>query len=353
MEKVHEIRIAATGKLEDDIVTAITRAQTLYARSGLAFKWTTNQFRMWRAGGGNHPGAAQMAVHNIEICADWGGVEMPEAGVRAVSGLSDEIIDLQINITGARTDAVITDLISGRAIVSEWCVAWANEGLGQAVRAPMNKNPTHNAFMGMQPLADRFGAKAVPVETGVAIIGCAPAIVDAVLQGWPQPEGRIHLPRRVSMYRTHSDHETDVRLSSPSAGNDLTWMAATSGQIHPSVIAMVLFEVLGEYLATESVCALNPGMQTFEQMVQITMPARLRQRMLMGPGADGAILIGERSCRVYPFTEISQPGRHRASDDTRSARLLEEALRSNPDPSAHTTICAQTGAMDIRIRRRN
>ena len=68
MEKVHEIRIAATGKLEDDIVTAITRAQTLYARSGLAFKWTTNQFRMWRAGGGNHPGAAQMAMNGNEWC---------------------------------------------------------------------------------------------------------------------------------------------------------------------------------------------------------------------------------------------------------------------------------------------
>ena len=211
----------------------------------------------------------------------------------------------------------------------------------------MNKNQTYNAPMGMQLLADRFGAKAVPVETGVAIIGCAPAIADAVLQGWPQPEGRIHLPRRLSTYSTHSDHETDVRLSSPSAGHDLTWMAATGGQMHPSVIAAVLFEVLGAYPATESMCALNPGMQTFEQLIQTTVPAHLRQRMLMGPAADGSILVGERNRRVYPFTEIKQPRRHRASDDTRSARLLEEALRSNPDPSAHTTIFAQIGTMDI------
>ena len=61
MEEVHEIRIAATEKLEDVIVTAITRALTLAAGSGLTLKWTTNQLRMRRAFGGNHPGAAQMA----------------------------------------------------------------------------------------------------------------------------------------------------------------------------------------------------------------------------------------------------------------------------------------------------
>ena len=212
----------------------------------------------------------------------------------------------------------------------------------------MNKNRTYNALMGMQPLADRFGAKAVPVETGVAIIGCAPAIADAVLQGWPQPEGRIHLPRGLSTYRTHSDHETDVRLSSPSAGHDLTWMAATGGQIRTPVSNRHgALRGAGEYPATESVCTFNPGTQTSGHMVQITVLARLRQRVLMGPGADGSILIGERICRVYLFTEIKQLGRHRASDDTRSARLLEEALRSNPDPFAHTTVFAQTGTMDI------
>ena len=58
MEEVHEIRIAATEKLEDDIVTAITRAQTLAARGGLTFKWTTSQLRMRRAVGGNRQGGS-------------------------------------------------------------------------------------------------------------------------------------------------------------------------------------------------------------------------------------------------------------------------------------------------------
>ena len=291
--EVHEIRIAATEELEDYVVTAITRAQTMADRNGLTFKWTTSQFRRRRVMGGNHPGAFQMAVHNVEIRAEWGGAERSEPGARAIRDINDEIIDLQNSIAGVQTEAIILDLTSGRANVSEWCVAWTNGELGQAVHAPMNKNQTYNALLGMQPLADRFGAKAVPVETGVAIIGCAPAIANAVLQGWPQPTGRIHLPRRISTCRTHSDHETDVRLSSPSAGHDLTWIAATGGQIHPSTIATVLYDVLGEYPTTESACALNPGTQA-EQMIQVTVPAHLRQRMLMGPGADGATYINRR-----------------------------------------------------------
>ena len=211
----------------------------------------------------------------------------------------------------------------------------------------MHKNQTHNALLGMQTLADRFGAKAVPVETGVAIIGCAPAIADAVLQGWPQPAGRIHLPRRISTYRTHCDHEADVRLSSPSAGHDLIWIAATGGQVHLSAVAVALFDVLGEYPTAESVCTLNPGTQAFEHMVQVTVPAHLRQRMLMGPGADGSILIEGRNYRVYPFTEIEQQGRHRASGDTHSARLLGDALRSNPDSYTRTTVFAQVARMGI------
>ena len=37
IQGVHEIRIAATGKLEDDVVTAITRAQITADRGGLTF----------------------------------------------------------------------------------------------------------------------------------------------------------------------------------------------------------------------------------------------------------------------------------------------------------------------------
>ena len=42
MEEVREIRIAATEKLEDDVVTAITRAQVTADRNDLTFKWTAN-----------------------------------------------------------------------------------------------------------------------------------------------------------------------------------------------------------------------------------------------------------------------------------------------------------------------
>ena len=68
--------------------------------------------------------------------------------------------------------------------------------------------------------------------------------------------------------------------------------------------------------------------------------------MLMGPGADGSILVDGMNHRVYPFTEVQQQGRHRADDDTRAARLLSEALRSNPVP-CRSTVVAQVATMDI------
>ena len=46
---------------------------------------------------------------------------------------------------------------------------------------------------------------------------------------------------------------------------------------------------------------------------------------------------------MYPFTEIKQQGRHRATDDTRAARLLGDALRSNPDSYVHTHRSLRTG----------
>ena len=233
-----------------------------------------------------------------------------------------------------------------RNINSEWCVTWTNAETGQAIHVPMHRNLTHIALTGIQPLAERFGAKAVPVETGVAIIGCAPAIADAVLQGWSQHEARIHILRRISTYLTHREHEADARLSSPSAGYDLTWMIATGGQVHPTAAARALFDILGEYPAAESVCGLNPHVRAFEQMIQVTDPTHLRQRMLMGPGADGPILVDGRNHRVHPFTEVQQQGRHRADDDTRAARLLSEALRSNPVP-CRSAVFAQAATMDI------
>ena len=347
MVELLEIKIAATTSLENEVLTAITRAQMAAHRCGMAFKWTTSQLRMSRAAGGCHPGAPQMAIHQIEIRSGQYGVGTTEECSRAVIVLKSEITDIQNDNAANQTRATIIDLANGHAIPSEWCVAWTKDEINQAVHVPMNRNQTYNALMGMQRLADRFGAKAVPVDTGVAVIGCAPAVVDAVLQGWPQHEGRTHQPRRISTYITHSHLESDVRLSAPAAGHDLAWMIATEGQVHPTAVAMAMREVLGEFPAVEPVCAFNPMKRMFEQMVQTTVPTHLRQRMLMGPGAEGSILVGERRCRVYPFTEVKQPGRHRAIDDTQATRLLEEALRSRPSPNPGTTIFAQTGTMDI------
>ena len=53
MEEVHGIRVAATGKLEDDVVAAITRAQNTADRSNLTFKWTTSQIRRQRGASGS------------------------------------------------------------------------------------------------------------------------------------------------------------------------------------------------------------------------------------------------------------------------------------------------------------
>ena len=228
----------------------------------------------------------------------------------------------------------------------EWCIAWSQEEMDHAIHVPMPRHLAYTALLGIQPIAMRFGAKAVPVETGVAIIGCAPAVAEAVLQGCAQQETGIHVPRRILTYPTHREHEVDIRLSSPSAGHDLTWMIATGGQVHPSTVANALRDVLGEYPTAEAVCGLNPHTREFEQMIQVTVPAHLRQRMLMGPGAEGRIFVEGRSHRVYPFTEVRQQGRHRAGDDTRAAGLLGEALRSNPT-SHRSTVFAQVATMHI------
>ena len=151
-------------------------------RNNLTFKWITSQLRRQRRVGGSHPGAAQMALHNVEIRTQWGGDRRTDMSTRVIRDLRDVIIDLQNSIGEVQSDAMRANLANGQAIANEWCVVWTNEELSQAVHAPMHKNQTHNALIGMQPLAKRFGARVVPVETGVAIIGCAPAIADAVLR---------------------------------------------------------------------------------------------------------------------------------------------------------------------------
>ena len=208
-----------------------------------------------------------MAIHQIETRGGQYGHGTTGEASGAVNALKREINDIQNDNAAGQTRTSIMDLADGRATPSEWCVAWTKDEIDQAVHVPMNKNQTYHALMGMQRLADRFGAKAVPIDTGVAVIGCAPAIVDAVLQGWPQPEGRIHQPRRISTYITQSHLERDIRLAAPAAGHDLTWVIATEGQMHPTAVARALSEVLGEFPAVEPVCAYNPEKRTFEQMI--------------------------------------------------------------------------------------
>ena len=125
-----------------------------------------------------------MAIHNVEVSTEWENVGGTEACIRVIGTLRSSLIELQNSIACAQSDVARTNLATGLSTINEWCVTWTNEEMGQAIHAPMHRSLTHNALIGMQPLAERFGAKAVPVETGVAIIGCAPAMADAVLQGW-------------------------------------------------------------------------------------------------------------------------------------------------------------------------
>ena len=111
-----------------------------------------------------------MAIHQIEIRSGHYGDGATGEESRAVNALKSEITDIQNDNAASQTRATIIDLANGHAIPSEWCVAWTKDEINQAVHVPMNRNQTYNALMGMQRLADRFGAKAVPVDTGVAVI---------------------------------------------------------------------------------------------------------------------------------------------------------------------------------------
>ena len=101
MEEVHGIRVVATGKLEDDVIAAITRAQGTADRSNLTFKWATSQIRRQRGASGSHPGAAQMALHNVEVRTEWGNDSGTEMCIRVISDLRDFLVELQNSIAHA------------------------------------------------------------------------------------------------------------------------------------------------------------------------------------------------------------------------------------------------------------
>ena len=117
-----------------------------------------------------------MAIHQIVTRGGQYGRGTPSEAGNAIHALKREICDLQNNNSAGQTRTSIMSLADGRGTPSEWCVAWTKDEIDQAVHVPMNRNQTYSALMGMQRLADRFGAKAVPIDTGVAVIGCAPAI---------------------------------------------------------------------------------------------------------------------------------------------------------------------------------
>ena len=346
MEDSRGISIAATGKVEDEVTAAIVRAQTTAGRDNLLFRWDTSHVRRQRGTNRSQPGAPQMAIHTVEISVQRGRADGAERCDRVINALKSALTEAHNSSACSQVGSAGESPPRIGHNAGEWCIAWTPEEMEQAIHVPMPRHLTYTALLGMQPMAERFGAKAVPVETGVAIIGCAPAVAEAVLQGCSQQETGIHVPRRILTYLAHCEHEADIRLSSPSAGHDLTWMIATGGQVHPSTVASALRDVLGEYPTAEAVCGLNPHAHAFEQMIQITVPAHLRQRMLMGPGAEGSMFVDGRNHRVYPFTEVRQQGRHRAGDDTRAAGLLGEALRSNP-ATHRSTVFAQVATMDI------
>ena len=119
-------------------------------------------------------------------------------------------------------------------------------------------------------------------------------------------------------------------------------MVAIGGQIHPAEVARALFWVLGEQPTAESVCGLHPDTNQFSQMVQVTVPAHLRQLMAMGPAAEGALLVSGHLCTVLPFTQTRQHGRHAAPSDTQAAALLAEAFQGHPGYARRTTIFARS-----------
>ena len=84
MEMTHEIKIAVTGKLEDEVTAAIVRVQTIAGRDNLTFKWDTSQIRRQRGTNRSQPGAAQMAIHSIEISFQQGRADGEEASNRAI-----------------------------------------------------------------------------------------------------------------------------------------------------------------------------------------------------------------------------------------------------------------------------
>ena len=306
IEETREIKVAPTANIEE-VLTAITRMQARCARDNLTSQWTTSHLRPRRATGGYIRGSSQIAVHRLVIRVANDYLESTNNAVNAITVPQQELMAVHNAARQDHSTARIGAFVAGEDAYEEargeWCVTWGPDEMGQVVHIPINvsTDDTYTAFKNMQSIADHCGAKVVPIESGIAIIGLAPAVAEVVIQRWPRAGNGIHQPRRFFTYRAHGTTEADIRFASPASGHDLMWMVATGGQIYFDRVAQALLDVLGEYPTTDMVCALHPETQTFEPMVQVSVPNHLRNLMIMGPAAEAFIQVGSYRCKVFPF----------------------------------------------------
>ena len=148
MEDSRGISIAATGRVEEEVTSALVRAQTTATSDNLSFRWDTSHIRRQRGTNRSQPGAAQMAIHTVEVSAQRGGADGADRCNRVISALKNALMAAhdgaaynQAGNAGGRLPCIGHN-------VGEWCIAWTQEEMDQAIHVPMPRHLTYTALLG-------------------------------------------------------------------------------------------------------------------------------------------------------------------------------------------------------------
>ena len=360
--------VAAQKQMEQAVLAALYRAQAEALGQNLRFGWWTRHYRPGEKLADRTAEARPVSTHVVAIGRDVQGSLGGDATAwgHVAAGILDRLRDacdtFDFNLRQAHRGTLDQAADAGEEVVralgertsgepAPWCVTWSPGELVGAVHVPVDTDGTCAAVADLGPAARCYGAKAVVLPSGIALIGLAPGLAEAALRRRCAAERGLHCPRRLAAHEAPLRGAADVRLVEPTAGHDLTWMVVTQGQIPPAQVARAVRGVLGEAPVAVAVNGYHPNRDTFEQMVQVTVPAHLERGMRLGPAAAGELLVGTAVCPIFPFTETRHDLGRRAPGESREARMLREAVALGRGGGAHTTMHGQPASTAVHDAR--
>ncbi len=234
---------------------------------------------------------------------------------------------------------------------TRWATCAALDDLAGAVIFPASRHSICAIAAHWQQAAARFGGRVFATSTGIAMTGAPPAVAQTWIDEHAHRTPAYHSPMRILAYdpgdgapregsrsTTPAVQRWDFWLTTPSAGHDLLWLVHSVGQHSLADVGHALFTVLGEATANSAVRAWHPRRQRSSDMIQVSVPAHLRRRMQLGPGADGQIRVGGRELPVFPFTYYPDTALGRPLGVNFAAQDVDEVARRAPTDASRTAM---------------